>query len=188
MARWTTLALAPVLLANAPLAQDAKPYVKDAAHSQINFVAESRLLDAHGYFGDWDAKILLDQADWTKSSVEIVIKTASINTRIDRRDEHLKSADFFDAANHPAITFKSAIVNKLGDTRLNITGDLTIRGTTKRITVPATLVFFDAEKNTGRVKGTFTINRQDYGVKFQSPVNPIADEVQVQFDVAFKSP
>jgi polyisoprenoid-binding protein YceI len=70
---------------------------------------------------------------------------------------------------------------------LLITGDLTIRGVTKTISIPATLVFFDPANSMGRVKGQFTVLRKDFGVGFDPPMNPVENEVGVQFDIAFKA-
>jgi polyisoprenoid-binding protein YceI len=184
--RLAALALAlPVLAAARPLA-DAKPHVVDKAHSEINFVADSRLLSAHGFFGKWDADVKLDPANWSASSVSISIDAASINTRNERRDGHLKSADFFDVEKHPVITFKSVSVKQAAANTLEITGDLTVRGTTKRITVPATMVFY--EEGAGRFKGSFVIDRMAYGVSYDSKLNPIQKDVQVQWDIALNAP
>lgn len=187
MKRWIpTLALLPALVA-ASAAIDTKPYVRDVAHSQINFVAESQLVDAHGTFDRWEAEIMFDAEKVEASSVNLTIDAKSINTRIGMRDDHLKSNDFFASDSFPTITFKSVFVNKLAEDRINITGDLTIRGRTRRITIPARLVFFDATKDMGRVKGETTIDRNDFGVSFQPPVNRITPEVRIQFDIAFKA-
>jgi len=176
-----------LLAATTAGAQDAK-YVKDAAHSEINFVAESRLLDAHGYWEKWDADITLDPPAWEKSSVRIVIDAKSVNTRVAMRDNHLRSKDFFNVDSFPQITFVSKIVNKVGDAKLNITGDLTIRGITKSVTIPATIVFWDDQAKVGRVKGQFTIVRSEYGLGFSPAMNPIADEVPVEFNITFRKP
>ncbi|MEY3701692.1 MAG: hypothetical protein RI891_984 [Gemmatimonadota bacterium] len=184
MKRWM-LALVAIPALTAAAVIPPKTYVRDQAHSQLNFVAESRMLDAHGTFDKWEADISLDPANWGASSVVITIDTRTINTRIERRDAHLKSNDFFAADSFPTATFKSAIVNKVGEDRLNITGDLTIRGKTKRVTLPTRLVFFDAARSVGRVKGETVINRKEYGINFDSNLNPISDEVKIQFDVAF---
>ena len=175
-----------LLVATAAGAQDTK-FVKDAAHSEINFVAESRLLDAHGFWEKWDADITFDPSAWDKSSVKIVIDARSVNTRVTMRDNHLRSKDFFNVDSFPQITFVSKIVNKLGDTRLNLTGDLTIRGVTKEVTIPATLVFWDDKSRTGRFKGSFTVLRSEYGVGYSPPGNPIADEVAVTFNLTFRA-
>lgn len=183
--RVAALLALPLLVAARPL-PDAKPHVIDKAHSEINFVADSRMLSAHGFFGKWDADVKLDAANWGNSSVSITIDAASINTRVERRDGHLRSADFFDVEKHPTITFKSVSIKSTGANKLDITGDLTVRGTTKRITVPASMVFY--EQGTGRFRGTFTLNRMDYGVNYDSKVNPIQPEVQVQWDIALSEP
>ncbi|MBM3908882.1 MAG: YceI family protein [Gemmatimonadetes bacterium] len=174
-----------LLVATAAGAQDGK-YVRDPAHSEINFVGASRLLDANGFWEKWDADITFDPADWSKASVKLVIDAKSINTRVERRDNHLRSKDFFHADSFPQITFASKIVNKMSDTKVNITGDLTIRGVTKPVTIPGTLVFYDPQSKMGRMKGQFTIVRSEYGVSYNSTMNPIADEVPVSFDITFR--
>ncbi|WKW13217.1 YceI family protein [Pseudogemmatithrix spongiicola] len=182
------LILAPALVAATP-ASAPERFVRDVAHSQLNFVAESRLLSAHGTFQKWDAEIMFDAANVEATSLKITIDATSIDTRIERRDAHLKSNDFFATDSFPQITFVSTFVNNAGEgNRLRITGDLTVRGKTKRITIPARLNFFDPQNNMGRVTGEFTIDRTEFGVSFQSPVNPIENEVKVQFDVAFNKP
>lgn len=177
--------LLPMLLAARPFV-DVKPHVIDKNHSQINFIADSRLLSAHGFFGKWDADVKLDATNWPASTVAITIDATTLNTRVDTRDNHLRSPDFFDVAKFPTITFKSVSVAKVAEGKLDITGDLTIRGVTKRIVVPATAVFY--EKGAGRFRGQFVINRKDYGVAYDSVVNPIENEVQVQWDMAISEP
>ena len=177
--------LLPMLLAARPFV-DVKPHVIDKNHSQINFIADSRLLSAHGFFGKWDADVKLDATNWPASTVAITIDASSLNTRVDTRDNHLRSPDFFDVAKFPTITFKSVSVAKVAEGKLDITGDLTIRGVTKRIVVPATAVFY--EKGAGRFRGQFVVTRKDYGVAYDSVVNPIENEVQVQWDMAISEP
>jgi polyisoprenoid-binding protein YceI len=163
-----------------------RPHVIDKAHSQINFIADSRLISARGHFGEWDATISLDPANMPAASVTITINAASIDTRVERRDTHLKSADFFDVANHPTVTFASTAVHMKGDGALEIEGDLTIRGTTRRIVVPATMVFYD--EGVGRFRGEFVLKRTAFGVRYDSKVNPIKDDVTVQWDIAIQDP
>ena len=117
-----------------------------------------------------------------RSSVRFTIDAASINTRNERRDNHLRSPDFFDVARHPTITFASRSIARTGDRAGVITGDLTMRGVTKSIEVPVTMVFLDGGR--GRFKGTFTLNRKDFGVSYSSRLNPIEDMVEVQFQMA----
>lgn len=182
--RFAALAAFPLFVAARPA--DVTTHVVDKAHSEINFVAESRLLSAHGFFGKWDADVKLDANNWSNSSVAISIDAASINTRVDMRDNHLRSADFFDVAKYPTITFKSTSVKQLSATKAEITGDLTVKGVTKKVVVPASVVFY--EKGAGRFRGALTINRKDFGVSYDAMVNPIEDEVAVQWDISLKEP
>ena len=175
----------PLVLAARPLAAP-KPYEIDKAHSEINFVADSRLLSAHGHFEKWDAAILIDTANLAASSVSIAIEAKSINTRVTMRDNHLKSDAFFDVAKFPLITFKSVDIKQSAPKIFDITGDLTMRGVTKRISVPAYMVFYD--KGAGRFRGQFMLLRKDFGVSFDPPINPIENEVQVQWDFSIKEP
>jgi polyisoprenoid-binding protein YceI len=121
-----------------------------------------------------------------KSTVEITIDAKSINTRNERRDGHLKSNDFFAADSFPTITFKSRSVKRTGPTSLDITGDLTVRGQTKSITVPTQMIFY--EGGMGRFRGSFPLMRMGYGITYQSKLNPIQDKVDVAFEMTVRVP
>lgn len=141
----------------------------DPAHAAAHFsVRHLMISNVRGEFSKLSGTAVIDPADLTKSSVEVNIETASINTREPQRDEHLRSADFFDVANHPKMTFRSKRIapGDAGDYKL--TGDLTIRGVTKEAT-------FDVEPPTPAVKdpwgnirmgitATAKINRKDFGL------------------------
>ncbi|WP_396206013.1 YceI family protein [Gemmatimonas sp.] len=185
-ARRLAAALAlPMIVAARPL-PEAKPHVIDKAHSEINFVADSRMLSAHGFFGKWDADVKLDATKYENSTISLTIDASSINTRVDMRDNHLRGPDFFDVAKFPTITFKSTGVKQTAANKLEITGDLTVKGVTKKIVVPASVMFYD--KGVGRFRGTLTVLRKDFGVSYDPAVNPIENEVQVQWDIALKEP
>lgn len=154
----------------------------DRAHSEINFTASSRLLDAHGFFDKWDAEVALNPDALETSTVRLVIDASSINTRIERRDTHLKSPDFFDVAKYPTITFVSKSITKSSATAGTLTGDLTLHGVTKTIAIPVSMVFYEGGR--GRFRGQFQIDRKDYGISYDSKVNPIADTVDVQFNMS----
>lgn len=175
------LALLLIAVVTAPVAAERRAYVFDRAHSQINFIAEALLISAHGHFDRFDGQVQIDPENLENSTLNLTIETASINTRIERRDNHLRSPDFFDAASHPQITFASKSVRKVDDTNLVLTGDLTVRGVTKTVDVPVEVVFL--RDGRGRFKGQFQINRQDFGVSYNSRMNPIEDMVTVQFDL-----
>jgi polyisoprenoid-binding protein YceI len=170
-----------LLLIAVSVAAQTRPHIVDHAHSQINFVAEARFISAHGHFDKWDAEVQLDPAKIENSSFKITIEAASINTRIQRRDDHLRGKDFFDVATYPQITLVSKKVTKTGDGKYTVVGDLTLRGVTKQIEIQINQVFY--ENNRGRFRATFPINRKDFGMTYNSNMNRIEDVVQAQVDI-----
>lgn len=121
------LALVPALAA-----AQSSTWSIDPAHTHASFTVRHMIIsNVRGELGKVEGTLTLDEKDVTKSKVEATIDVAGIDTREPKRDEHLRSADFFDVANHPTITFKSTKVEKAGKDGLKVTGDLTIRGTTK---------------------------------------------------------
>jgi polyisoprenoid-binding protein YceI len=158
-----------------PASQSTKPtkWQIDPAHSAAHFsVRHLMISNVRGEFTKLSGSALLNPADSAKSTVEITIEAASVNTREPQRDEHLRSADFFDVANHPTLTFRSKRVEALGAENFKLTGDLTIRGVTKEVT-------FDVEGPTASVKDPWgniragvtasaKINRKDFGVAFNA--------------------
>lgn len=163
-----------------------RPHAVDKAHSEINFVAEARFLSAHGFFGTWDAEVMIDRENMAATTIKITIDSKSINTRNDRRDAHLKSNDFFATDSFPTITFVSKKIVASGDKAYTMTGDLTIRGRTKEVTVPIKEIFYEPSPNgaRGRWKGSFSVKRMEYGVAYQSRLNPIEDEVQIPWELS----
>ena len=134
--RFAALAVA-VALASPALAADT--YQFDKAHTTVGFQVRHIFTMLGGKFQDFSGTIKVDRAKPESSSVEFTIQAASIFTNEPKRDEHLKSPDFFDVASHPTITFKSTSVKPAGDNAYQVTGDLTMRGVTKSITIPVTL-------------------------------------------------
>jgi len=107
----------------------------DPAHTHINFsVRHMMVANVKGEFTSFDGNIVFDPEKPEESTVELVIDAASISTRVEDRDNHLRSADFFDVENHPHIVFKSTEVNVLNDTEAELKGELTIRDETHPIT------------------------------------------------------
>jgi polyisoprenoid-binding protein YceI len=177
----TKTILSMILLVGSMLSAAPAPHLIDNAHSQINFVAEARFISCHGSFDKWEADVQLDPQKVEASTLKLTIDASSVNTRIQRRDDHLRSKDFFDVAQFPQITFVSKKISGAGANKYNIVGDLTLRGITKEIAVPAEMVFYEGTR--GRFRGTFQINRKEYGISFDSKMNSIQDMVQVQFDI-----
>jgi polyisoprenoid-binding protein YceI len=163
---FASLTLAASLLATAALAETTE-WTLDPAHSHVGFsVPHLVVSDVEGTFKKWSGKALLDEANLTKSSVEFSADVASIDTAEAKRDEHLKSPEFFDAAKFPQLTFKSTKITK-GGKGYKLTGDLTIHGVTKSVTLDATVSapvknpwgkLVRAAKITGKIK------RSDYGL------------------------
>lgn len=129
--------LSALLFASPVLAADS--YAIDPTHAWVGFKTNhGSWAKAHGTFKTVSGAISFDKDDVTKSTVEITIDAASIDTNDAKRDEHLKSPDFLNAAEFPQITFKSTAIEKTGDKTAKVTGDLTVVGTTKPVTLDVT--------------------------------------------------
>lgn len=177
--------LATLALAALPLAaQDT--YKIDPVHSEISFKIRHLLAKTSGRFTKFSGTIKVDTADLSKSSVEVSIDAASINTDNEKRDEHLKSADFFDVAKYPTLTFKSTSVKEVAKGKLEVTGDFTLHGVTKRVTFPITNAGTQPGMQPGSVvagfvDGALTINRNDYGIKTYP--GALGDDVAISLNV-----
>jgi len=189
---------AMVLCLAAPGLALSAPWEFDAAHTGVHFKVRHLMVShVRGDFEKFSGKIVYDESDVTKSTADITIESASINTRVAKRDEHLRSPDFLDAAKYPAITFKSKKVEKAGDGRLKMTGDLTIKGVTKEAVLDVegpTPAIKDMQGNT-RVGGSATtkINRKDFGLTWQKVLEAggvaVGDEVEITIDLEiFRKP
>ncbi len=163
----------------------------DTAHSSAQFAVRHMMVaTVRGTFGDVRGTVIYDPKEPAKSSVQATVAVASIDTREPKRDAHLKSADFFDAENHPTMTFRSTKVEPAGSGMLKVTGDLTIRGVTKP-------VVFEVEGpmpavNTGRAiksgaTGTAKIKRSDFGLTWNRVLETggvvVGDEVTITVDL-----
>ena len=162
----------------------------DPTHSVVEFsVKHMMFATAKGRFSDVSGTITVDNENIENSSVDVTIGAASIDTRDEKRDGHLRSADFFDAENYPTLTFKSTRVERDGD-GLKVTGDLTIRGVTR----PAVL---EAEYNGQGVNpwgqqvlsysATTKINRKDFGLNWNAALETggmlVGEEVKIQIEL-----
>ena len=161
---FSTAALAGALTA-APVADTAATFNIDKGHSELTFRIRHIMSRVSGTFTDWKGTITGDPASWSGGSAEIVIQTTSIDTRLEKRDNHLRSVDFFDAATYPQITFKSTSVVVTGEA-VTLKGDLTIRGVTKPVVLTGEYLGTAGEGARQRVGFHVTgkINRVDFGV------------------------
>lgn len=162
----------------------------DPSHSQVGFAVKHLVIsNVRGDFGAYQGKIVLDEADVTRSTVTATIDVNSISTGVADRDAHLKSPDFFDVAKYPSMTFKSTHVAKAGKDALKVTGDLTLHGVTR----PVVLVV----STTPEIKGmggearrgfsaTTKISRKDFGLTWNKVVEAgptVGDEVSITLEL-----
>jgi polyisoprenoid-binding protein YceI len=178
------------LLAAALPALAGDTYKIDATHSEIGFKVRHFLSKTPGRFAKFQGTIQIDDKDLAKSSVEVSIDVASISTDNENRDKHLKSPDFFDAEKFPVITFKSTSVKEMAKGQLEVTGDFTMRGVTRKITFPITNLGTQASPmgvRAGFVDGTLRINRKDFGVIWNKVLDNggtmLSDEVDITLNV-----
>jgi polyisoprenoid-binding protein YceI len=166
-------------------------YLLDPAHTRLGFVARLAMVTkVRGAFDTFDGQVYLDFADPERSSAEVTVDVASVNTHNAQRDEHLRRS-FFDAANHPQMTFRSTAVHRLEHDRFRLTGKLTIKGHTRPVTIDLAFTGV-AEDPCGNTRtgfeGQATLNRKDWGVTWNVEralgVVFVSDEITLEFDVA----
>jgi len=180
--RWLAAALLLALASppwSAPAWADAVRFRVQPEVSEVTFKATSRLMNADGRFHRVAGEIVVDPKDLSTAKVTLAIEAASIDTGIGRRDNHLRSEDFFDVRQFSSITFESLRVEGTGR-RATVFGRLTLHGVTRELAVPVEVDLTDLALV---ATGEFVINRRDYGIAYQSSVNPIGNEVRVAFTV-----
>lgn len=187
MRKFSGLLLGLLLLGTTAFAAD--EYKIDPVHSRVGFAVSHMVVNTvHGRFGDFSGSIIFDDKDISKSSVSVAIKSASVNTDNSQRDNHLRSADFLDAANHPEITFKSKSVEKKGNDYV-AHGTLTIRGVSKDVDLlfqlkgPVSV----GPKSLLGAEASLTINRQDFGVSWSKSLDKgqlvVGNDVKIEINV-----
>jgi polyisoprenoid-binding protein YceI len=163
----------------------------DKAHSHVGFAVKHLMISTvRGGFSDYDVTINFDENNPSNLSFNGTIQAASINTENEKRDNHLQSADFFDAANYPTLTFASKKTEKVSDGMYRMTGDLTIHGTTKEVVLDVegfTPVITSpmGDTRTGATI-TVTINRKDFGLNWNKVLETggvvVAEEVKITIE------
>ena len=163
----------------------------DPVHSIIGFSVRHLMISkVRGHFQKWNGELLIDESDVANSKVEVSIEAASIDTGEQQRDDHLRSPDFFDAANHAALTFQSAKVEKLSAEEYKVTGNLTIRGVSKQV-VLATEYVGRSKDPWGGLRMGFSaktsIDRRDFGLTFNMPLDGggvlVGDRVEIEIEI-----
>ncbi len=167
-----------------------KTYQIDPAHSEATFQVRHLITKVRGRFPEFDGTITFAPDDAANSSVVFAIQARSIDTNQAQRDEHLRSADFFDVEKFPLLTFKSTAVAARGDSQFDVTGELTIRDVTKTIVLP--VAYLGAAKDPwGKDKVAFeaeiTLNRKDYGLNWNAALETggflVGDDVKVSLSI-----
>jgi polyisoprenoid-binding protein YceI len=167
-------------------------YTIDPAHSRLGFVARHAMVTkVRGSFTDFAGSFDMDASDWSASKAQATIEVASIGTGNEQRDSHLRANDFFDAPNYPQITFTSTRIEQTAEDTFAVTGDLTIKGSTKPVTIE--LVYTGSAVDpfgNSRIgfEGTTAINRKDFGVNFNATLDTggalVSDKITLELDIS----
>jgi polyisoprenoid-binding protein YceI len=168
----------------------AQTWTLDPAHSKLGFsVTHMMISDVEGSFTSFNAKITASKDDFSDAVVELTADASSVNTANEKRDTHLKSEDFFDVAKYNSLTFKSKSFQKVGENKYKVTGDLTLHGVTRPVTLDATLrgttVNPMTKKATAGFKVTGTIKRSDFSFGSKFPNAMLSDEVAITANTEF---
>ncbi len=164
----------------------------DHAHSSVDFTVRHLLVSkVRGRFTKWTGDLQIDEQDLTRSRVDVEIDVTSVDTHEAQRDAHLRSGDFFEVDKHPRIVFKSKRVEEKGKEHLAVTGDLTIRGTTREVVLDVERGGVIAKDPWGKRRAGFTatakINRKDFGVNFNQVLDQgglaLGEEVAITIEL-----
>ena len=162
----------------------AQTWTLDKAHSNLGFtVTHMMLSEVDGKFGDFDVKMISSKPDFTDAEIDLTANVGSINTNQEKRDGHLKSADFFDAEKYPTLTFKSKSISKVSGNKYKLMGDLTMHGVTKPVTLDAVLTGPvtnpQSKKTLAGFKVTGEVKRGDFTVG-KAPAAVVSDEIAIR--------
>ncbi|MEU4928422.1 YceI family protein [Streptomyces yokosukanensis] len=185
-------ARATAVLPDPALADLTGDWMIDPAHSRIGFsVRHAMVTTVRGAFTQYESRLRFDGRDPARSRADLVLYTASVDTGVEQRDAHLVGREFLDAAAHPRMTFTSTTVQLVGKNVYRMTGDLTIKDTTRPVDLELTYIghVTDAfgDERVG-FDGTTTINRSDWGLTYDARLlqggTMVSETVRLQFDIA----
>lgn len=185
----STMVMAALALA---LAAQAATWTIDMPHSMVTFSVKHMMISTvRGNFDTFGGTVNFDESNPSTFTVEATADAASVDTRVEKRDAHLKSDDFFAAEKYPKLAFKSKHVEKLGDGHYAMTGDLTIRDVTKEVTFDVTGFSGVTKDPWGGTRtsatATTTINREDFGLRWNQALEGggvlVSKDVQITLDV-----
>jgi polyisoprenoid-binding protein YceI len=181
-----------IIALSLPALASATTWNIDPDHSNIGFkVRHLMISNVKGNFEKLTGVVDINEKDVTKSKVDVSIDTASINTNVQKRDEHLRSADFFDVAKFPTMTFVSKKVAKAGKNKLKVTGDLTLHGITKQVVLDVEGPTAESKDPWGNIRrgavATTKINRTDFGLVWNKALETggvvVGEEVTITLEV-----
>ena len=167
-------------------------YTLDPAHTRIGFVARHAMVTkVRGAFNEFEGTAVIDTENVANSKAEVVIKTASIDTRNEQRDGHLRTNDFLDIENHPEIRFSTSEVQLVEDDVVRLTGDLTIKGVSRPVSIDFTFEGAATDPfGNERVgfEGSVVINRKDWGITWNAALETggvlVSDKITLEFEVS----
>ena len=162
----------------------------DPMHSKLTFsITHMGISDIDGLFNKFSASATTNKADFSDAIFELTVETPSINTQVEMRDNHLRSADFFEVEKYPTMTFKSTSIKKVSKDKYKLSGNLTLHGITKPVTMDlwyrGTIEDAKAKKSTAGFKLTGTLKRSDFNIGPKFPAPMLSDEVQIKADGEF---
>ncbi len=172
----TGIVVAALMAFSASVAGAADTYAVDKVHSSVGFsILHMMVSRVVGQFDDFSGNVQFDPNDLVNSKLDFDIKVATVNTKNDKRDGHLRSADFFDAEKFPLITFRSKKIVKKEAGVFDVTGDLAMKGVTKEVTYPVTVLGPVKDPMSGGtalgLEAKFSVNRQEYGVNWNKTLD-----------------
>ncbi len=165
-------------------------WTNDKAHSKLRFsITHMGISDVEGGFKNFEVKLVSAKDDFSDANVELTGDATSINTEVDMRDNHLKSADFFEVEKYPAFTFKSSTMKSLGNNKYALSGDLTMHGVTKPVTMNllyrGTVTNPMSKQPNAGFQLTGVIKRSEFNIGSKYPAPMLSDEVQIKADGEF---
>lgn len=163
----------------------------DAGHSMLEFSVKHMMISrVKGVFNEFEANILADPQDLTDAEIEFTVDLSSIDTRKKDRDDHLRSADFFDVENHPQMNFKATNIQKTSENEYDVTGDMTIRGTTKPVTFHMT---FEGQhkdpwgNEVAGFSGHGKLNRKEFGLTWNATLETggvlVGEDININIEI-----
>jgi polyisoprenoid-binding protein YceI len=164
----------------------AEEWKLDPGHSKLKFAIDAKMISAEGIFRTFTIKDDINDQALEKSTFEMTVDVASLDTNSTQRDNHLKSDAFFDVAKYPTALIAVKSIRKVGEGSYEGDGEITLHGVTKPIKLPVKILLNEGGRL--RFRGSVEINRQDFGIKFNSAMNHIEDIATVTYELNLQKP